>query len=109
MARAILLASGLMALTACSTSQTPGSGNTLDARMMGEFNYVCAAGVPATVVFSGTGPTAELRFKGEVRVLERQPTRSGWVYSDGSTQIMGNGDQLQIATPDVGILNCRKA
>lgn len=109
MKRNLAMAGGLVLLAACSTSQTAGSGNTLDARMMGEFNYVCAAGVPATVVFGGTEPTAELRFQDQVRVLQRKPTRSGWIYSDGSTQIMGNGDQMQIATPDIGILNCRKA
>ena len=39
---------GLAALAACAPKSPP---NTLDARMSGTFNWMCAGGTPATVTF----------------------------------------------------------
>lgn len=106
MPRRLIAAGGLMLLAACATPQGP--GNSLDARMMGRFDYICGDGIPVSVRFNGNVPSAEVRFQNEVRVLDRQPTRSGWIYSGADTQIMGTETQMQIIAPGLGKLGCRK-
>ena len=72
MNRFLLLAPLLLA--ACAPKSAP---NTLDGRMMGTFNWTCAGGVPATVVFHEDQKLADLTIKGETIQLHRQPTNRG--------------------------------
>lgn len=95
---------GLAALAACAPKSPP---NTLDARMSGTFNWMCAGGTPATVTFHDDAKLADLTIEGQTIQLLRMPTSRGWLYQFGSTQISGSPDRMQISSQQHGNLDCR--
>jgi hypothetical protein len=100
--RALLIAAtGLLA--ACATPSPP---NTREARMTGTFDYICA-GQPAQVTFDNDAGTATLVMAGQTTLMGRQATRSGWLYQNPSTTILGNETTMQISGP-MGNITCTK-
>ena len=72
--------------------------------MQGTFDYLCGT-QSAQVTFDNGAGTATLVMNGQQQVMGRQATRSGFIYQNPSTQIMGNGKQLQITGP-AGQISC---
>ena len=102
MRRNLLMAGSLVLLAACSTTET--TGNSLDARMTGTFDYLCA-GQPVQVHFQNNRETAVLVMNGTQTELGRKPTSRGFIYQDGTTQISGNNQRMQIHGP-MGQIDC---
>lgn len=94
-----------LGLAACETPQRP--GNTLDARMQGQFFYRCTNGDRVEVRFAADAGVAVL-IRGDERLeMQRKPTASGFVYQSGQTMMMGNNNQLEINAPGLPPLQCR--
>lgn len=102
MGRKLMMAGSLVLLAACSTTER--TGNSLDARMTGTFDYLCGS-QPIQVRFDNDREVAVLMMGGQQTELGRKPTSRGFIYQDGSTQISGGNQRLQISGP-MGQLDC---
>jgi hypothetical protein len=99
-----VLALGLAAAVGLVACATPSAPNTRQARMTGQFDYLCGT-EPATLTFDNAAGTATLQFRGEASVMGRQPTSSGWLYQNPTTTVLGNERVMQISGP-MGTINC---
>lgn len=94
-----------LAVAACQTPHRP--GNTLDARMDGQFFYSCTNGDRVEMRVAAEAGVAVL-IRGEERLeMQRKPTASGFIYQSGQTMMLGNNNQLEINAPGLPTLQCR--
>lgn len=90
-------------LAAACGPTPPASDDTAAAR---EVVFSCDNGESLTVRFLQEQEIATL-IRGEDSVdLPRQPSASGFMYSDGSTTIRGKGDELRVDVEGMEPLRC---